>query len=105
MIYRDLGIKEIVEILQSLPEYKCPACGNTSFTILSFDGGHKPAIRNSIDVEWKTFDFGGSSFVPTKTQIPMPTIQVVCKRCGHISQHSYFALCKLYENMKNGSAK
>ena len=105
MIYIELGIKEIVEILQSLPEYKCPACGNNSFTILSFDGGKKPAVRDSIDVEWKTFDFGGCNFVPSKSHITVPTIQVICKRCGHISQHSYFALCELYESMKNGSAK
>lgn len=104
MIYRDLSIQEIVEVLKSLPKYQCPVCGNDSFTILSFDGGKKPAVRDSVGVEWKKFDFGGYNFVPSTTQISVPTIQVICKRCGHISQHSYFALCELYEHMKNGNA-
>lgn len=101
MFFRHLTVEEIIHALSSLPEYKCPACGHDRFMVLSWDGGKTPAIRDTVDVEFELLPNGMLQERPSKAQgLIFPTIQIVCKRCGHVSAHSYFALCERVELLR-----
>lgn len=63
-------IKAIEECGARLP---CPRCGNTQFTLL--DG----YFNQTIQTELKGMVIGGPS---------VPSIVVVCTRCGYLSQHA-----------------
>ena len=54
-------------------DIKCPMCGNEHFIIA--DGYFNPTLQNNL----KGFVIGGSS---------IPSIAIVCSRCGFISSHA-----------------
>lgn len=64
-------------IIKSLEEhgakYPCPRCGNKSFTLL--DGYFNQTVQNEL----KKMTIG----IPS-----LPSVVVICKQCGFISQHS-----------------
>ncbi|NQS97523.1 MAG: hypothetical protein HQ591_03630 [candidate division Zixibacteria bacterium] len=69
------------EIIKALEEhganYPCPRCGNKSFALL---GGYlSQTVQNDLD----SIAIGGLS---------IPSIVVVCKKCGFLCQHSLGAL-------------
>jgi len=78
-------IKALEEHGASLP---CPRCGNQQFTLL--DG----YFNQTIQTELKGMVIGGPS---------VPSVVVVCTRCGYMSQHALGALGLLpKEGGKNG---
>lgn len=78
-------IKALEEHGASLP---CPRCGNQQFTLL--DG----YFNQTIQTELKGMVIGGPS---------VPSVVVVCTRCGYMSQHALGVLGLLpKEGGKNG---
>jgi predicted nucleic-acid-binding Zn-ribbon protein len=80
------------KIIQALEErgakLPCPRCGNQQFTLV--DG----YFNQTIQTELKGMVIGGPS---------VPSIVVVCTRCGYMSQHALGALGLLpKEGGKNG---
>ncbi len=65
------------EIIKALEErgakLPCPRCGNNSFNLL--DGYFNQTIQTNL----KGMTLGGPS---------IPSVVVVCNRCGHLSQHA-----------------
>lgn len=65
------------EIIKKLSEKGikgvCPMCGNNHFVVA--DGYFNNALQNSLE----TFNLGGRS---------IPTISIICSRCGFVSQHA-----------------
>ena len=65
------------EIIKALEErgakLPCPRCGNQSFTLI---GGY---FNQTIQTDLKGMALGGPS---------VPSVVVVCKRCGYLSQHA-----------------
>ena len=65
------------EIIKALEEHgvklPCPRCGNQSFTLI---GGY---FNQTIQTDLKGMVLGGPS---------IPSVAVVCKRCGYLSQHA-----------------
>jgi hypothetical protein len=65
------------EIIRTLSERGvkglCPMCGNNHFVVA--DGYFNTAIQN----DFKTLNLGGPS---------IPTISIICSRCGFVSQHA-----------------
>jgi len=79
-------------IIQALEErgakLPCPRCGNQQFTLV--DG----YFNQTIQTELKGMVIGGPS---------VPSVVVVCTRCGYMSQHALGALGLLpKEGGKNG---
>lgn len=75
--------KEIVQALTSKGvKAICPMCGNNQFAIA--DGYFNNLLNESLE----SFRIGGPS---------IPSIPIVCKRCGFISQHSLGVLGLLPE--------
>lgn len=102
MFYRELTVPEIVRALRSIEGYKCPACGHENFKVLSFDGGRKPSIRDTIEInmELQPNGFIEVTSSPVKQNSIAATVHVICTRCGHVSNHNYFALCELITNLE-----
>lgn len=66
--------KLIIDALEKAgAKQPCPRCGNPSFALL---GGY---FNHSIQTELSGFVIGGPS---------VPTVVVVCNRCGFISEHA-----------------
>ena len=69
------------EIIKALEErgakLPCPRCGNQSFTLI---GGY---FNQTIQTDLKGMVLGGPS---------VPSVVVVCNRCGYLSQHALGAL-------------
>lgn len=95
MIYIDLKNSDIQGYLCSIP-YKCPICGYENFTILSFDN-NRPSIRDTEEIllEYKE-DIGRLEIkpAPLKNNRLGATVHIICKRCGHVTQFNFFALCE-----------
>lgn len=107
MIYIELTVPKIVKALRSIEGYKCPACGHENFKVLSFDGGLKPSIRDTIeiDMEYQPDGFLRVTSSSQKQNSIAATVQVICTRCGHVSNHNYFALCELVTNLGKQNAQ
>jgi thymidine kinase len=78
---QNLSPKQVQKIIDKLNELKavkpCPRCGNQSFTVL--DGILNHPIQKNIN----NVNIGGPS---------LPSIVVVCNKCGFISQHAIITL-------------
>ncbi len=61
----------------------CPRCGNTEFTLL--DGYDNVRINRTIDGQL----FSGGSLSPA---FQVPSVLLVCERCGYLSAHALGAL-------------
>lgn len=69
----------IARLQQELPtDLKCPMCGNNRFSLVS------GFFNNSVQTKMSEFQLGGKS---------VPTIAVVCDKCGFVSQHAIGVLC------------
>lgn len=69
-------------------KFPCPRCGNQQFTLM--DGYFNQTIQTNL----KGMVIGGPS---------VPSVVVVCTRCGYMSQHALGALGLLSkEGGKNG---
>ena len=67
--------KEIVDALQARgADSPCPRCGNKNFTLI--DGFFNQSLQNELT---GAFIIGG---------ISVPSVGVVCNRCGFIAHHS-----------------
>lgn len=67
-------IGKIIEILEKRGATQpCPRCGNKNFSILE---GY---FNQTLQTELKGMVIGGPS---------VPTVVVVCSKCGYISQHA-----------------
>ena len=63
----------ISEINKRITSLKCPMCGNREFVIA--DG----YFSNTIQTDLNNMVLGGQS---------VPSIGIICKHCGYISQHA-----------------
>lgn len=63
----------IVRLEEKDVKLVCPMCGNRKFELV--EGFFRHVVQNNM----KTFQVGGKS---------IPTIVMICKNCGFISQHS-----------------
>ena len=74
---QQISDREKKEILKALEErgakLPCPRCGNQSFTVI--DGYFNQTIQTAL----KGMVLGGPS---------VPSVVVVCNRCGYLSQHA-----------------
>lgn len=78
----ELQKSKIIEVLDELGAVQtCPRCGNESFLLMDYIFDQKSPLRNYL--------------VPEEPKIP--SIIVVCDRCGFISQHALAVLKKLIE--------
>ncbi|MBO5254845.1 MAG: hypothetical protein J6B07_03365 [Opitutales bacterium] len=78
--------QKIIQILNSrIPNLECPMCKNKNFIIL--DGYFNDTIANEL----KVIAIGGTT---------IPSIGIVCGKCGFISRHALgiFGLLKEEEN-------
>lgn len=66
-------IKQLTARLNKNQQFKCPMCGESSFTIL--DG----FFINPIQEDFKCLQFGSNS---------IPAVSLICSNCGFISQHA-----------------
>ena len=99
----EITVEDVYQILQSLPDYKCPVCGGKMFSVLSFDGDKKPALRETIDVNFDKINIGdGFGLVLNRSpiSIPSPVIEVICSQCGHVNFHDYMTLLKIINTKK-----
>jgi ribosomal protein L37E len=70
--------QEIIKALEDRgAKLPCPRCGNQSFTLL--DGYFNQTIQTDV----RGLVLGGPS---------VPSVVVVCNRCGYLSQHALGAL-------------
>lgn len=74
---QELSQEQQKKIIEALDErgaiLPCPRCGNKSFELLN---GY---FNHTLQAELKGIVIGGPS---------VPTIIVVCKKCGYLSQHA-----------------
>lgn len=80
---KDKIIKALMERRARAP---CPRCGNQNFTLL--DG----FFNQSLQTELGNIVLGGPS---------IPSVVVVCTRCGFVSQHALGALGMLPKEEEN----
>lgn len=77
---RDTVIEALKRVGANTP---CPRCGNTEFTLLN--GYDNVLINRSIDGQL----FPGG---PQSPAIQVPTVLLVCEKCGYLSAHALGAL-------------
>lgn len=82
-----LNQEEKQKIIRALSEKisKCPMCGNVNFGII--DGYFFNIIHDNLE----SIKLGGTS---------IPTVAIVCKKCGFVSQHALGTLGLLPVKMK-----
>lgn len=69
---RERGVKSV-----------CPMCGNNNFILAD------AYFNNTLQSNWETISLGGPS---------IPTIPIVCSKCGFISQHALGVLGLMPKN-------
>jgi predicted nucleic-acid-binding Zn-ribbon protein len=78
---KEISQEEKQKIIRALGERganrPCPRCGNENFTLV---GGY---FNQTIQTEAQGIVLGGPS---------IPSVVVVCSRCGYLSQHALGAL-------------
>jgi len=82
MLTREQKEKIKIELLKKLPSLICPMCQGRGFTMA--DG----YFLNSMQEDLTSIDLGEKA---------IPTIGVICKSCGFVSQHALGALGLLPE--------
>ena len=80
--------QRIIEALkQAGAKLPCPRCGNNQFSLL--DG----YFNNTVQTELRGLVLGGTS---------VPSVVVVCSRCGFLAQHAIGALGLMPEQDEHG---
>ena len=78
--------KIMLSLIGKIDDIKCPMCGNGTFSIL--DGYVINHIHN--DIQYKM----------NESKISIPTIMMVCTKCGFISQHALGHLGNLPKSVR-----
>lgn len=83
--------KKIIDILsEKIPAYKCPVCNRNLFEIVN------GFFANQIQNDLKSINIGGQA---------IPTVALICRNCGFVSQHSLGALVGNIENFLSENNK
>ena len=93
MISNEEKQKIVIELNKRINsgDIKCPMCGNKHFIIA--DGYFNPTMQDNLN----NYVLGGPS---------IPSIAIVCSKCGFISSHALVVLGllpkQIYESQKGG---
>lgn len=79
--------KQIVDrIYERMGPAKCPMCNNTRFSLVN---GY---LTSNIQSDYRSIVIGSGQLIPT--------VAIVCTRCGFVSEHAVGALDLFEENEK-----
>ena len=98
-----ITLDEISEFFRSLKQYRCPVCGNETFTIQSRD--QRPVVRETAEFSFIPDGNGGIQVKPEEKALPGYFVQAVCNNCGHVNAHNYLVLYDKIVKMRREKTK
>lgn len=90
----NLSLDSVSGYLKHLPKFSCPLCNGNDFSITTLDGKNAEIFAPSGIL----FDDMSQRTIKEKNTLQGMYIQVICNRCGHVSNLNYW---RLFLNIRN----